>query len=106
MNSELLSADAHTYRQLQFSGVEVEQVNLRRRLTIGVLLLTAALPGLCSATLTAHRMPCPLLGYPVPCNHLPTSSWALLYITKCLTKLHTACGQSAYNQPSKDLTVG
>lgn len=44
MNSELLSADAHTYRQQQFSGVEVEQVNLRRRLTIGVLLLTAALP--------------------------------------------------------------
>lgn len=44
MNSELLSADAHTYRQLQFSGMEVEQVNLRRRLTIGALLLTAALP--------------------------------------------------------------
>lgn len=44
MNSELLSADAHTYSQLQFSGMEVEQVNLRRRLTIGALLLTAALP--------------------------------------------------------------
>lgn len=44
MNSELLSADAHTYRQLQFSGVKVEQVNLRRHPTTGALLLTAALP--------------------------------------------------------------